>query len=51
MPGRVENDIVETEPLFVRRDGELVRTGGMPTRVELFERAGIDVHRLLREAE
>ena len=51
VPGRVENDIVETEPLFVRRDGELVRTGGMPTRVELFERAGIDVHRLLREAE
>ncbi len=51
VPGRVENDIVETEPVFVRRDGELVRTGGMPTRVELFERAGIDVHRLLREAE
>ncbi|HET7352023.1 MAG TPA: ATPase, T2SS/T4P/T4SS family [Marmoricola sp.] len=51
VPGRVENDIVETEPVFVRRDGELVRTGGMPTRVELFDRAGIDVHRLLREAE
>ena len=51
VPGRVENDIVETEPVFVRRDGELVRAGGMPTRVELFERAGIDVHRLLREAE
>ena len=45
------NIIVETEPVFVRRDGGLVRAGGMPTRVELFERAGIDVHRLLREAE
>ena len=50
VPGRVENDIVETEAIFVRRDGELVRAGGMPTRVESFERAGIDVHRLLREA-
>ncbi len=50
VPGRVENDIVETEAIFVRREGDLVRAGGMPTRVEAFERAGIDVHRLLREA-
>ena len=50
VPGRVENDIVETEAIFVRRDGDLVRAGGMPTRVEAFERAGIDVRRLLREA-
>ncbi len=50
VPGRVENDIVETETIFVRRDGDLVRAGGMPTRVETFERAGIDVRRLLREA-
>ncbi|MEO5653933.1 MAG: ATPase, T2SS/T4P/T4SS family [Marmoricola sp.] len=50
VPGRVENDIVETESIFLRRDGDLVRAGGMPTRVESFERAGIDVHRLLREA-
>jgi pilus assembly protein CpaF len=50
VPGRVENDIVETEPVFVRRDGDLVRAGGMPTRPEEFERVGIDVHRILREA-
>ena len=51
VPGRVENDIVETEPVFVRQAGELVHTGGMPTRQESFERAGIDVHRILRSAD
>ncbi len=51
VPGRVERDIVETEPVFVRRGGDLVRAGGMPTRLELFERAGIDVRRLLAEAD
>ena len=28
VPGRVENDIIETEPLFERRDGELRRAAG-----------------------
>ena len=51
VPGRVENDIVETEPIFTRQGGELVHTGGMPTRLDTFERAGIDVHRLLREGQ
>jgi pilus assembly protein CpaF len=51
VPGRVEHDIVETEPIFVRQGGDLVHTGGMPTRPETFERAGIDVHRLLREGQ
>jgi pilus assembly protein CpaF len=50
VPGRVENDIVETEPVFLRTGGELVPTGGLPTRLESFERAGIDVHRILHEA-
>ncbi|GAB3768489.1 pilus assembly protein CpaF [Nocardioides ginsengisegetis] len=50
VPGRVENDIIETEPIFTRRGGELARTGGAAPRPELFERAGIDVHRLLSEA-
>jgi pilus assembly protein CpaF len=50
VPGRVENDIVETEPVFLRQAGDLVSTGGMPTRLESFERAGIDVHRILHEA-
>ncbi|MEI5672334.1 MULTISPECIES: CpaF family protein [unclassified Nocardioides] len=47
VPGRVENDVIETEPLFERRGGELRRTQGMPPRVASYERAGIDVHRLL----
>ena len=51
VPGRVENDIVETEPVFLRKAGDLVHTGGMPTRLESFERAGIDIHRVLREAD
>lgn len=51
VPGRVENDIVETEPVFVRKGGDLVHTGGMPTRLESFERAGVDVHRILRGAD
>src|SRR5436190_9258989 len=50
VPGRVENDIVETEPVFLRKAGELVPTGGLPTRLDTFERAGIDVHRILHEA-
>ncbi|WP_245604435.1 CpaF family protein [Nocardioides aequoreus] len=49
VPGRVEHDIVETEPVFDRSDGELRTTGGMPGRLESFARAGIDVHRLLHD--
>ena len=47
VPGRVENDVIETEPIFVRDGIELRRTGGMPPRVEHFERLGIDVHEIL----
>lgn len=47
VPGRVERGVIETETLFVRRAGELVRTAGMPTHVEAFERAGIDPFALL----
>ena len=50
VPGRVENDIIETEPLFHRTRDRLVRAAGVPSRLESFERAGIDVHALLREA-
>jgi pilus assembly protein CpaF len=49
VPGRVENDIIEVEPIFERTTGELRRTGGMPPRIELFERQGIDVHHVLNE--
>lgn len=47
VPGRVENDIIETETLFVRRENHLVRGNGMPSRTERFDRVGIDVHHLL----
>lgn len=47
VPGRVENDIIETAPVFERRGGELVRSRGMPPRPERFEQVGIDVVGLL----
>ncbi len=47
VPGRVENDIIETETVFERRRGELRATGGMPTRLQNYERLGIDVHGIL----
>jgi pilus assembly protein CpaF len=50
VPGRVENDVIETEPLFVRTRGRLQRTQGMPARPEVFERVGVDVHALLNGA-
>ncbi len=49
VPGRVENDIIEAEQLFVRKADGLVRTQGMPSRLDAFARAGIDVHALLRD--
>jgi pilus assembly protein CpaF len=50
VPGRVENDIIESTSIFERLGGELGRTSGMPPRLELYERVGIDVHRILDEA-
>ena len=47
VPGRVESDVIETEPIFVRHGTELRRTGGLPPRLEQFERRGIDVHGIL----
>jgi pilus assembly protein CpaF len=47
VPGRAENDTIETETLFVREGEQLARSRGMPPRLERFERAGIDVHDLL----
>jgi pilus assembly protein CpaF len=47
VPGRAENDTIETEAVF-RRDGDrLVRATGMPPRLERFERASVDIHSLL----
>ncbi len=50
VPGRVENDIIETETVFARGEGELRRGSGMAPRPELFARQGIDVNRLLSQA-
>ncbi|WP_139984329.1 CpaF family protein [Nocardioides litoris] len=49
VPGRVENDVIEVTPIFVRHGQELRRTHGLPPRLELFERVGIDVHALLQD--
>ena len=49
VPGRVENDIIETESIFERSGGELRRASGMAPRPELYERAGLDVHSILNE--
>ncbi len=46
VPGRVEGDTIETQPLFLRRADELVRVAGEVPRPERFERAGYDVSAL-----
>lgn len=45
--GRVENGIIETEPVFLRRDGVLQRGHGTPARREPFETVGIDLEEVL----
>jgi pilus assembly protein CpaF len=47
VPGRVEADVIEAEPIFVRERGELRRTGGMPGQLERYSRVGIDIHSVL----
>lgn len=50
VPGRVENDIIETEPIFERGAHDQVqRANGMPPRLERYAQVGIDVHRILNE--
>jgi pilus assembly protein CpaF len=49
VPGRVENDVIETEQLFLRGADDLERAHGMPPRLDAFVRAGLDVHALLGE--
>jgi pilus assembly protein CpaF len=50
VPGRVENDLIETETIFERGEGDLVRAAGMPPRTQWYTRVGIDVHALLNGA-
>jgi pilus assembly protein CpaF len=47
VPGRVEADVIETEPIFSWQLGGLQRAHGMPPRLESFVNSGIDVHQLL----
>jgi pilus assembly protein CpaF len=47
VPGRVENDVIEIEPIFERTDGELRRMAGMPPRPAHYQRLGLDVHAIL----
>ena len=48
VPGRVEDDVIETEPVFELQDGRLRRIPGMPSQP--FARHDIDIPRLLTEA-
>ncbi len=49
VPGRAEGDAIETETIFVRRAGDLVRAGGVPPRADRYERVGFDLAALLSE--
>ncbi len=49
VPGRAENDTIETETIFARDGDRLVRATGMPPRLERFERLGVDIHDVLNE--
>ncbi|MCZ4498758.1 MAG: type secretion system protein [Marmoricola sp.] len=50
VPGRVENDVIVTEALFVREGDQLVRGGGTPPDSDAFARIGVDIHALLSGA-
>ncbi|HSK26851.1 MAG TPA: ATPase, T2SS/T4P/T4SS family [Jiangellales bacterium] len=47
VPGRVEGEVVELEPIFLRRGGRLVRGDGYPPHGERFTQAGYDLGQLL----
>ena len=48
--GRVENGLIESEQVFVRRRGRLERGPGSPQRRDAFEQAGIDVDGILGDS-
>ena len=50
VPGRVEADVIETEPIFTAVDRRLTRAQGMPPRLDRFGVAGIDIHGLLSQS-
>ncbi|MCG2798254.1 MAG: Flp pilus assembly complex ATPase component TadA [Cellulomonas sp.] len=48
VPGRAEEGVVETAPLFVTVGDRLVRADGFPPHLDRFARHGVDVVSLLR---
>jgi pilus assembly protein CpaF len=46
--GRVENDLIESEAVFVRRAGRVERGHGVPLRRDAYEQVGIDLDSVLR---
>jgi pilus assembly protein CpaF len=50
VPGRVEGDLVELEPIFTQRGDTLARDDGFPPHFDRFIRAGFDVAELLGES-
>lgn len=51
VPGRVESDVIEVEPIFQRVGQDLRRASGTVSRPERFERVGIDVRELLADRD
>jgi pilus assembly protein CpaF len=51
VPGRVEGEAVELEPIFVQRGDRLVRAEGYPPHQERFARHGFDVPELLSDGD
>ena len=47
VPGRVEHDVIEIEPIFEAVDGRLTRVRGVPPRADRFAQAGFDLQSLL----
>ncbi|MGH3503023.1 MAG: CpaF family protein [Nocardioidaceae bacterium] len=47
VPGRVEADVIETEPIFTVVDGRLTRAKGMPPRLDRFAQCGFDLQAML----
>jgi pilus assembly protein CpaF len=45
--GRVENGMIESEPVFLRRGGRLERGHGAPLRREAFDLVGVDLDGIL----
>ena len=50
IPGRVEQGVVEIEPIFVDSRGRLEWVGGYPPHLDRFAERGLDLSALLEKA-